>query len=412
MKAFLSDLVKNKDSQFVKTEKSQPSLKPIETYSQIPTISSTRADSDVNPNMYNWESNNDYNPILTSNSYYSYRNEYLESFNENHPEGWDNSENCTDVVCDTTYWCNDVPKTIDNVDNYKGSSLVKPQLNVSVVDNNSETVLEKLSGECPVTEGEGASKKNDPLLVSRNKLQESVEQTLNQTEIVLKQKNEEKHRAYIAQILEGDEDSINNELNFHSDSENELKENMTDSNSFNRFTKMQAVVGTEGNQKTCQVKNKPKPIILTNSKVNWANHKSQKPIVWKHERVIQQYKFAKLSIEMSDERQMKNTILYNELFGEDSDDENIFEYQEEDKYKSSCTERISSWVVKYLMPYYTQKRIGDKYVFKSLGHHISETIINRIHYPDEWTVKYFISKFFPPRKKYMTEDDILLFQLE
>ena len=247
---------------------------------------------------------------------------------------------------------------------------------------------------------ENSCDKNDPVVASLNHLQNLVNHVLDNNEKVIKQKKEEKERAYIAHILEGDDSLDDDEFEIFSDIENDTKENINDNNLMNRLEKMKELFGIEENQ---NIKENPElpPVNNTRSK---PRHRGA--FVWKHEKIIQQYKYAMIASEMSYARQITNKRLFLKFFGDDSDEENEGDYMIEEKYKNSCTERISSWVVKHLMPFYKEKRIVGRNVFKTLGHHISERIVNEIQYPDEWTVKYFVLKFFPPKKKYITNNDV------
>lgn len=333
-------------------------------------------------------------------------NLYAENIGENQII-CDNGDNSSVPI--SNYWCN--PESHKNQSNFstledvQNNSVENLQSSISVLKNSFSSPNFQTK-QISKASSEMENEEVDPLLASLNQLQKSVELTLNNSEKVLKQKNEEKERAYIAQILEGD-NSLDERFDSLSDNENDLKENVNEANLINRLDKMKELFGVEENGEIPKEKSK-----LPNYRLNHSNCRVRKPTIWKHEKVIQQYRFAMLSSEMSFSRQVLNKRLFLELFGDDSDEEHESEYRLHEKYRASCTERISSWVVKYLMPYYHDKRIIGRNIFKSLGHHISDVIVGKIQYPDEWTVKYFVSKFFPTKKKYACDADIFTFEFQ
>ncbi|KAK6641204.1 hypothetical protein RUM44_012913 [Polyplax serrata] len=285
--------------------------------------------------------------------------------------------------------------------------------NISKPQNNENLIISDISvniqDSCtlPILQDSNGTKEcinsvsQDPQQIDKHSvklyLNKVENETVNDIENISKQEIEDKERDYILQVLEYDEDCFPEKCNFFKENINETKENFSEINLMNKLEKMREIFGPDN----CKnITNKE------NNKLNKPHINIGKSTIWKHERIIQQCKLSILSSEMSSGRQIINKRLFVKLFGEDSDSEHELEYRSYDKYKTSCVERISSWVVKYLMPYYHAKRIIGREIFKSLGHHISNRIIRKIHYPDELTVKHLVSKFFTNHKTYASDSDV------
>lgn len=132
-----------------------------------------------------------------------------------------------------------------------------------------------------------------------------------------------------------------------------------------------------------------------------------KTVDWRLEKNIQVYNLYLRYSQLSEENRIKNEIIFVDLFGENSEDEEDSDYCSYSLYYTSCIERISPWVVKYLMPYYRQHRIIGRDVFKKLGLHVSKLIIEKVEYPDEGLVQFLVSKFFSNSMIYTCESDIV-----
>lgn len=267
---------------------------------------------------------------------------------------------------------------------------------------------------------EGNAQEIDPISRSRNQLQKSVEKSLQALQQVKSHQKDEKDRALIARILENDVDEDYYQYDSLSDNCDEVTgmanevEERHDSLLAERLEEMRQLFGMDDDE---EEKEKAQKDFLVNSEVEMRRFDRKRKIqkhnnIWYHERVIQMYKMCLLGSEMTTNMKERNRSWFLELFGDDSDEENEIHFRQEDKYLTSCKERISSWVVKYLMPFYNKKRIIGRNVFKSLGYHVSNSIIQQIQYPDEWTVKYFVTKFFPSHIRFTNESDVTYFQIE
>lgn len=77
-------------------------------------------------------------------------------------------------------------------------------------------------------------------------------------------------------------------------------------------------------------------------------------------------------------------IKYLDLFGQDSDDDELMSPLNETKeFERSCKERIAPWVVKILTRHYNHGRIKGKIVFKNLVRHLLNLIYQCSRYPSK-----------------------------
>nr|CAD7262069.1 unnamed protein product [Timema shepardi] len=130
---------------------------------------------------------------------------------------------------------------------------------------------------------------------------------------------------------------------------------------------------------------------------------SSKDIVWLIERHSQEIALSEILMAMSDQTMKKARVRkrFIELFG--SNDGDILC---SDKEIIVFKDRISSWIVKYLMPFYRQRRITSRPLFKYLARHIANSIINKDWYPAEDDVQESIEDFFNTHETVSTEDDV------
>nr|CAD7403970.1 unnamed protein product [Timema cristinae] len=130
---------------------------------------------------------------------------------------------------------------------------------------------------------------------------------------------------------------------------------------------------------------------------------SSKDIVWVIERHSQEIALSEILMAISDKTMKKARVRkrFIELFG--SNDGDILC---SDKEIIMFKDRISSWIVKYLMPFYRQRRITSRALFKYLARHIANSIINKDWYPAENDVQESIEDFFNNHETVSTEDDV------
>ncbi|XP_072742727.1 uncharacterized protein [Anoplolepis gracilipes] len=74
-----------------------------------------------------------------------------------------------------------------------------------------------------------------------------------------------------------------------------------------------------------------------------------------------------------------------ELFGECEEEEMMPESPIcIENYLPACKERIASWIVKYLMPFYKNRRIKDRQLFKAVAKYIADMLIIENTFPDDY----------------------------
>ncbi|CAH0731915.1 unnamed protein product, partial [Brenthis ino] len=145
-------------------------------------------------------------------------------------------------------------------------------------------------------------------------------------------------------------------------------------------------------------------------------NKKKRPSKWLCEEYFQKVKLFELLDQISDcDRnklaRIKEMLL--DLFGEDSDDEDVVSPLEEStEFVISCKERITPWVVKILTPYYVKGRIRGKSLFKSLAKHLIKLIYQCSKYPYEYEVQSFVKDFLNTHKMIRCEADFREFRIE
>ncbi|CAH0677771.1 unnamed protein product [Spodoptera exigua] len=104
---------------------------------------------------------------------------------------------------------------------------------------------------------------------------------------------------------------------------------------------------------------------------------------------------------------------FEQLFGADSDDEEILSpLDETNEFIISCKERIAPWVVKLLTPYYVKGQIKGKLIFKALAKHLIRLIYQCSRYPEQYEVNSFVSDFLKNHKTIRCEADFKEFRIE
>lgn len=144
--------------------------------------------------------------------------------------------------------------------------------------------------------------------------------------------------------------------------------------------------------------------------------KKSRPSKWLCEEYFQKVKLFELLDQIRDSdrnKLLRIKAMLVELFGEDSDDEEVVSPLEESpEFVISCKERITPWVVKILTPYYVNGRIRGKALFKSLAKHLISLIYQCSKYPYEYEVKSFIHDFLKSHKMIRCEADFKEFKIE
>ncbi|KAL0275952.1 UNVERIFIED_CONTAM: hypothetical protein PYX00_003652 [Menopon gallinae] len=416
---------------------------PVEVYSHIPTISSVRATyNEFNEDWSNQNSVGDgYESLMTSVNNLNCDNNMLL-----HNGSLLLSCEAQDVMdsvypassgeqYESVYNSNESPGHARDVcenGGYISQNLVPLVPSSGETKNPNETEMVKHNN----------IQEMDLITQSRNQLQKSVEKSLQALQEIKMKQKDERDRALIARILENDLDDDDNQYDSLSDNCNEVSGETNgvgekqDTYLADRLEEMRQLFGVDDDEDDDDDNNNNDDVnvkddeeeeeveegrVQNNSLVNGdietgrsdkKRKNSKHNNIWYHEKVIQMYKLCLLASEMTDEMRERNRSWFLEFFGDDSDEENEVYFQQEDRYLTSCKERISSWVVKYLMPFYNKKRIIGRNVFKSLGYHVSNSIIQQIQYPDEWTVKYFVTKFFPSHVRFTNESDVTFFQID
>ncbi|XP_051160776.1 uncharacterized protein LOC127281215 [Leptopilina boulardi] len=134
--------------------------------------------------------------------------------------------------------------------------------------------------------------------------------------------------------------------------------------------------------------------------------------IWLVERVHQSSKLKSTMLEISLINYRKYGRIKEKfiaLFGESDDDDT----QPEspiciEEHLQACKERIAPWIVKHLTPFYNQKRISSRELFKTICRHVTDMLIISNTFPDEAAVEHYMKDFFKNRKSINTEADIYL----
>lgn len=129
------------------------------------------------------------------------------------------------------------------------------------------------------------------------------------------------------------------------------------------------------------------------SEIDESKQKQRINAIWFVERVHQvtqlKAKMTELSL-MNYRKHGKVKEQFLELFGECEDEEMMPESPIciED-YLPACKERIASWIVKYLMPFYKKRRIKDRQLFKAVAKYIADMLIIEDTFPGNQSVMIF-----------------------
>ncbi|XP_055703581.1 uncharacterized protein LOC129802052 [Phlebotomus papatasi] len=114
--------------------------------------------------------------------------------------------------------------------------------------------------------------------------------------------------------------------------------------------------------------------------------------------------------EFSLRRYEKVKVVFLELFGEDSDDEEapISPSTDMDSVTlSSCRKRIAPTIVKHLMKPFNEGLIANRWLFKKLAKSLADSIVIENDYPDERYIKNFIEDYFAFHPKVVDVTDIV-----
>lgn len=107
--------------------------------------------------------------------------------------------------------------------------------------------------------------------------------------------------------------------------------------------------------------------------------------IWLVERVHQSSRLKSTMLEMSLLNYRKYGRIKNKfiaLFGESDDEEGLPESPVcIEEHLQACKERIAPWIVKHLTPFYNQKRISSRELFKTICRHITDMLIINNTFP-------------------------------
>ncbi|XP_015121120.1 uncharacterized protein LOC107043928 [Diachasma alloeum] len=135
--------------------------------------------------------------------------------------------------------------------------------------------------------------------------------------------------------------------------------------------------------------------------------------IWLVERIHQVSKLRTKMTELSVRNYRKHGRIrskFAELFGDDDGEDLAPDspIRIED-HLTSCKERIAPWVVKYLMPFYSRKKvIKDRLLFKAVAKHISDGLIIENTFPEEEYVNQYIKDYFRNKPSIKSQADIYL----
>ncbi|XP_043471499.1 uncharacterized protein LOC122504444 [Leptopilina heterotoma] len=134
--------------------------------------------------------------------------------------------------------------------------------------------------------------------------------------------------------------------------------------------------------------------------------------IWLVERVHQSSKLKSKMLEISLLNYRKYGRIKDKfiaLFGESDDEDSMPESPVcIEEHLQACKERIAPWIVKHLTPFYNQRRISSRELFKTICRHATDMLIINNTFPDEASVEHYMKDFFRNKKSINTEADIYL----
>lgn len=159
-------------------------------------------------------------------------------------------------------------------------------------------------------------------------------------------------------------------------------------------------------------------VTNTSNHINTGNAKELKrrklkDSIWPCELHMQRLRYRNVMLEIADKgmrhhEKVRRRLL--ELFGEDSDDEELCCYSPSielnDIIMGSCKTRIAPWVVAALMPPLKEGRIASRYIFKKLAKSLAESILKENQYPDSGEIKLYVEYYFKKKEMIHTIEDI------
>ncbi|XP_075146399.1 uncharacterized protein LOC142220880 [Haematobia irritans] len=134
--------------------------------------------------------------------------------------------------------------------------------------------------------------------------------------------------------------------------------------------------------------------------------------IWPCELFMQRRKLSESLARLIEEDLRWHDIMkwkFQQLFGEDSDDEFAPcspSIEMDEILMGSCVQRISPWIVKHLMKPMKHGLIGNRFIFKKLAKHIARSIIMENQYPDESIIKECVENYFCLHRAVMHLDDL------
>lgn len=140
--------------------------------------------------------------------------------------------------------------------------------------------------------------------------------------------------------------------------------------------------------------------------------KQRRNAVWFVERVHQESKLKAKMTELSLTNYRKHGRVkekFLQLFGE-SDEEEMMPDSPIciEEYLPACKERIAPWIVKYLMPFYKNRRIKGRQLFKAVAKYIADMLIIENTFPEQGCVSKYIDGYFKNKRLIQTKQDIYL----
>lgn len=144
-----------------------------------------------------------------------------------------------------------------------------------------------------------------------------------------------------------------------------------------------------------------------------SKRKKLKDSIWPCELHMQRLRYRNVMLEIADKgmrhhEKVRKCLL--ELFGEDSDDEELCCYSPsielDETLMGSCKTRIAPWVVAALMPPLKEGRIASRQLFKKLAKRLAESILLENQYPDYGEIKMYVEYYFQKKEMIHTIEDI------
>lgn len=152
---------------------------------------------------------------------------------------------------------------------------------------------------------------------------------------------------------------------------------------------------------------------IENINIKKFQSKKLKDSIWPCELHMQRLRYRNVMLEIADKgmrhhEKVRKRLL--QLFGEDSDDEELCCYSPsielDETLMGSCKTRIAPWVVAALMLPLKEGRIASRQLFKKLAKRLAESILRDNQYPDYGEIKMYVEYYFQKKEIIHTIEDI------